>query len=121
MLAMNPTITTMLMCQRRLAIEIMKHQVRIGSYNLQSYAGAKKEGCLQLSVLVEELEGMGIGLCGLQELHWPRVKECGAKGRGRWAFVGYKSSVGHVLGSVTSLYHLACRASRGRGLEACVV
>jgi len=77
--------------------------------------GAKKEGCLQLSVLAEELEGMGIGLCGLQELHWPRANECGARRRGCWAFMGYKSSIGHVLGSVTSSYHLMCRGIEGKG------
>jgi hypothetical protein len=46
MLAMNPTITTVPVCQRRLAIEIMKRQVRIGSYNLRSYAEGKEGGVL---------------------------------------------------------------------------
>jgi hypothetical protein len=76
---------------------------------------AKKEGCLQLNVLAEELEGMGVGLCGLQELHWPRARECRAKGRGCWAFVCYKISIGHVLGNVTSSYHLACGGIEGKG------
>ncbi len=53
----------------------MKRKVRIGSYNLQSYVG-DEEGHLQPSVLAGELEGMGVGLCGLQELHWPCAREC---------------------------------------------
>ncbi len=89
-LAMDPTNTAMHVCQRRPIVEIMKCQVKISSYNLQNYARGE-EGCLQLSVLARELEGMGIGLCGLQELCWPHVRECdivvpfsvrGIKGKG---------------------------------------
>jgi hypothetical protein len=64
MLAMDPTIIAMHVSQRQPAIEIVKHQIKIGSYNLRSCAGGK-EGCLQLSVMTGELEGMGVGLCGL--------------------------------------------------------
>jgi hypothetical protein len=90
---------------------------RIGSYNFGAMLAAKKEGCLQLNVLAEELEGMGVRLCGLQELHWPYARECGTRGRGRWAFMGYKSSIAHLLGSVTSSYHLTCRGIEGKGIR----
>lgn len=75
MLATDPTITTMHVCQCRPTVEIVKRQVKTGSYNLWSCAGGE-EGHLQLSVLARELEGMSVGLCGLQELHWPHVGEC---------------------------------------------
>lgn len=41
-LATNPTITSMSVCQRRLAVEIVKRQVRIGSYNLWNCVGARR-------------------------------------------------------------------------------
>ncbi len=53
----------------------MKRQVRIGSYNLRSYAGGK-EVRVQLSVLARELKGVGVELCGLQELRWPHAEKC---------------------------------------------
>jgi hypothetical protein len=49
-------------------------------------------------VLVGEFEGMGVGLCGLQELCWPRVGECnivvpssvhGHRGEGDWKLVWF--------------------------------
>jgi endonuclease/exonuclease/phosphatase family metal-dependent hydrolase len=57
------------------AVEIVKHQVKIGSYNLRSCAGGE-EGRLQLSVLARELEGVDVKLCGLQELCSLHVGEC---------------------------------------------
>ncbi len=49
-------------------------------------------------MLVGELEGVGIGLCGLQELRWLCVGECnivvlfnvrGHRGEGDWKLVWY--------------------------------
>jgi hypothetical protein len=53
----------------------MKRQVQIGSYNLWSCVGGE-EGRLQQNVLARELKGVGVGLCGLQELCWPHDGEC---------------------------------------------
>ncbi len=54
-----------------------------------------EEGRLQLSMLASELQSMGVGLCGLQELRWKRAGECdivpssvrGTKGEGAWKLV----------------------------------
>ncbi len=75
-------------------MEIVKCRVRIGTYNLRSYAEGE-EGRLQLSMLAGELQSVGIGLCGLQELQWKRAGECdivpssvpGTKEEGAWKLV----------------------------------
>jgi hypothetical protein len=54
MWATDLTITTMPVCRSVVAVEIVKHRVRIGTYNLQSCAEGE-EGRLQLSMLVGEL------------------------------------------------------------------
>ncbi len=94
MWATNPTITAMPVCWSAVAMEIVKRRVRIGTYNLRSCAEGE-EGQLQLSMLASELQSVGIGLCGLQELRWKRVGECnitpssvrGTKGEGAWKLV----------------------------------
>ncbi len=113
-LVMNPTITAMPMCQCRLVVEIVKCQVKIGSYNLRSCAGGK-EGRLQLSVLIGELEGMGVGLCGLQELCWPRARECEIGGRVGIGLCGLQKLRWPHARSIISSYHLTCRGTEGKG------
>jgi endonuclease/exonuclease/phosphatase family metal-dependent hydrolase len=73
--ATDPTIIAMPVCWSAVAMEIVKHRVRIGTYNLRSCAEGE-EGRLQLSMLVGELQSVGVGLCGLQELQWKHTKEC---------------------------------------------
>jgi len=75
MWATDPTITAMPMCRSVVAVEIVKRRVRIETYNLRSCAEGE-EGRLQLSMLVGELQSMGVGLCGLQELQWKHTREC---------------------------------------------
>jgi endonuclease/exonuclease/phosphatase family metal-dependent hydrolase len=81
-------------CRSAIVVEIVKRRVRIGTYNLQSCAEGE-EGRLQLSMLAGELQSVGIGLCGLQELRWKLTGECdivpskvtGIKGEGAWKLV----------------------------------
>jgi endonuclease/exonuclease/phosphatase family metal-dependent hydrolase len=81
-------------CRSAVVVEIVKRRVRIGTYNLRSYAEGE-EGQLQLSMLVGELQSVGVGLCGLQELRWKHTEECdivpsnvpGIKREGAWKLV----------------------------------
>ncbi len=75
MWATDPTITAMPVCRFVVTVEIVKRRVRIGTYNLWSCAEGE-EGRLQLSMLVGELQSVGVGLCGLQELQWKHTREC---------------------------------------------
>jgi endonuclease/exonuclease/phosphatase family metal-dependent hydrolase len=92
--ATDPTITAMPVCRSVVAVEIVKRRVRIGTYNLRSCAEGE-EGRMQLSMLAGELQSMGVGLCGLQELRWKHTGECdivpsnvpGTKGGGAWKLV----------------------------------
>lgn len=75
MWATDPTITAMPVCRSVVVVEIVKRWVRTGMYNLRSCAEGE-EGWLQLNMLAGELQSVGVGLCGLQELRWKRTREC---------------------------------------------
>jgi len=49
------------------AVDCVKCSVKLGTYNVRTCSRGE-EGIVELGLLVHELEGMNVGLCGLQEL-----------------------------------------------------
>ncbi len=72
----------------------MKHHVRLAIYNLRTCA-VGLEGWLELALLVGRLSNLGIGLYGLQELHWLGEGECDIPMEGgNWSVLWLGKSVG---------------------------
>jgi endonuclease/exonuclease/phosphatase family metal-dependent hydrolase len=57
------------------AVDCIKRSVKLGTYNVRTCSQGK-EGIVELGLLAHELEGVSVGLCGLQKLHWPSKGEC---------------------------------------------
>ncbi len=49
---------------------------QIGHLQLEDLFAGGEEGIVELGLLAHELEGVSVGLCGLQELHWLGKREC---------------------------------------------
>ncbi len=51
-------------------MDCVKRFVKLGTYNVRTCSWGE-EGIVELGLLAHELEGVNIGLYGLQELSWP--------------------------------------------------
>jgi hypothetical protein len=56
-------------------VDCVKRSVKLGTYNTRTCSRGE-EGIMELGLLAHELEGVSVGLCGLQELRWPCKGEC---------------------------------------------
>ncbi len=79
-------------------VQLVKCQVRIATYNLQTCA-VGVAGQLELALLAGQLRDLGVGLCGLQELRWPGEGECSIHvDGGDWSMLWSGGDVGRQHG-----------------------
>jgi hypothetical protein len=74
---MDPCYHSQLVRQRLVvyAINCIKRSIKLGTYNVRTCSRGE-EGIVELCLLAHELEGVSVGLCGLQELRWPSKGDC---------------------------------------------
>ncbi|CAN5971247.1 unnamed protein product [Sphagnum jensenii] len=56
-------------------VDCVKRSVKLGTYNVRTCLQGEK-GIVELGLLAHELEGVSVGLYGLQEFSWPGKGDC---------------------------------------------